>query len=350
VCIKKYLKFSESVFRVDRKMLVPVGEGYSRFSVEPLEKALKKVVFDKTHSEDTPLADKRDEICPVFVLSTRGKDAGPIKLFRSYGFYRDECPIWQAARATTAAPTYFPPAWVTVPSPPEWYVDGGVTQNNPSPFALKEGKELWKAKRCLLVSIGTGIQKRADLVGNKKTPKDDPDPKNDPTIETGPVGSHQSEEGNSARAGSTQTPKPKTGGMKVGLRKAATTVVGAFRKAARPIQPVADKAAQLGRFPGGFSTATRFLQELVKLSTESERTHGTTYAEAHSRDLSGQFRYHRFNVQNGMDDIGLEEWQNWDLMVSLTRNYLDSVDVPARLTECARDLLHPPGFESIQTT
>jgi hypothetical protein len=66
-----------------------------------------------------------------------------------------------------------------------------------------------------------------------------------------------------------------------------------------------------------------------------------------SKDLSSQFRYYRFNVQNGMDDIGLEEWQNWDLMISLTRNYLDSVDVPASLTECARDLLHPPGFESM---
>jgi len=323
-------------------MLVPVGEGYSRFSAEPLEKALKKVVYDNTHSEDTPLADTRDEICPVFIISTRGKDAGPIKLFRSYGFYKDECPIWQAARATTAAPTYFPPAWVTVPSPSEWYVDGGVTQNNPSPFALKEGKELWKAKRCLLVSVGTGIQKRADLVGNTKTPEDYSHPKNDPSIETSPVESRQSEEGTSD-AGSTHPPKPRFGGM----TKAATMVGGAFRKAALPIRLVADKATQLGRFPGGFSTATRFLQELVKLSTESEKTHGTMYAEAHSRDSSAQFRYYRFNVQNGMDDIGLEEWQNWDLMVTLTRNYLDSVDVPTRLTECAKDLLHPPGFESM---
>jgi len=325
-------------------MLVPVGEGYSRFDAEPLEKALKKVVFENTQSEDTRLADNRDELCPVFVLSTRGKDAGPIKLFRSYGFYRDECPIWQAARATTAAPTYFPPAWVTVPFPPEWYVDGGVTQNNPSPFALKEGKELWKTKRCLLVSVGTGIQKRVDLVSEKESPEvDSSEPKNAPRIEAGPV---ESQEGTSD-AGSTQPRKAKFGGTKVGLRKAAMTFGGALRKAASPIQPVADKVAQLGRFPGGFFTATRFLQELVKLSTESEKTHRTMYAEAHSKDLSAQFRYYRFNVQNGMDNIGLEEWQNWDLIVTLTRNYLGSVDVPARLTECAKGLLHPPGFEGM---
>jgi patatin-like phospholipase/acyl hydrolase len=159
VCIQKYLEFSKVIFRFNKKMLVLVREGYSRFNVEPLEKALKNVIFDNTPSKGTPLADKRDGICTVFVLLTHRKDAGPIKLLRSYGFYRDECPIWQAARATTAAPTYFPPTWVIVPTLSEWYIDGGVTQNNHSPFALKEGQELSKAKRCLLVSIGTGIQK-----------------------------------------------------------------------------------------------------------------------------------------------------------------------------------------------
>ena len=336
VCIQNYLEFSKAVFRLDRNMLVPVGEGYSRFSPEPLEKALKKVVSDNTESNDpeTPLADPRNEICRVFVVSTRGKDAGPIKLFRSYGFYKDECPIWQAARATTAAPTYFPPAWVTVPSPAEWYIDGGVTQNNPSPIALKEGKELWKARRCLLVSVGTGIQKRADLVGNKNTPQDNP---NESPALSGLVEAARSAVGIS-NVGSTQ---PSPGGM---MQNAGLKFGGIIKKSASLI---ADKAVQLGRFPGGFFTTTRFLRELVKLSTESEKTHNTLDAEARSKDVSAQFRYYRFNVQNGMDDTGLEEWQNWDLMASLTRNYLDSSEVSARLTECARNLLHPPGLESM---
>jgi hypothetical protein len=216
-----------------------------------------------------------------------------------------------------------------------------VTQNNPSPFALKEGKELWRAKRCLLVSVGTGIQKRADSIRNKKTPKDDSDLLNNPLIPAGPVDSHQSVEGTS-HAGSIHSPKPRFGGIKLGLQK------GAFGKVASLLRPVADKAAQLGQFPGGLSTATRFFnQELVKLSTQSEKTHRTMYAEAHSDDLSMRFPYYRFNVQNGMDDIGLEEWRNWDLLVTLTRIYLDSVDVAARLTKCAGDLLHPPGFEGM---
>jgi len=218
---------------------------------------------------------------------------------------------------------------VTVPFPPEWHVDGGVTHNNPSPFALKEGNELWKTKRCLLVSVGTGIQKRADFLGNKKTPEAESDPKNEPSIEAGPVESQQSVEGTSDAA-PTQSPTPKFGGIKGDLQTR-------FQK----------RLMRLMERQFASRASTRILQELVKLSTESEKTHGTMYAEAHSKDLAAQFWYYRFNVQSGMDDIGLEEWQNWDLMVSVTQNYLNSVDVPARLTECARDLLYPPGFESI---
>jgi hypothetical protein len=133
--------------------------------------------------------------------------------------------------------------------------------------------------------------------------------------------------------------------MKTSLwQKAASTIGGALEVAASPFQPVADKAAQAWRFPGGLATAARFAKQLVKLSTESEKTHRTVNAEAHSKDTSAQFRYYRFNVQRGMDEIGLEEWDNWDLIVTLTRNYLEELaDV---LAECAKDLLHPPGFES----
>jgi predicted acylesterase/phospholipase RssA len=337
MCVRQYLEFSESVFRVDRKMLVPVGEGYCRFSPEPLDKALKKVVFNQKNDENTPLADESDKLCPVFVIATPAREAGHIRLFRSYGFRRNTCPIWEAARATTAAPTYFPPAWVTVPHPPEQFIDGGVTQNNPSPIALKEGKELLKAKRCLLVSVGTGFQKRADFIGNRRSPKYDPQTNDTPLL--------SSQSPDTPDTPSPQPSKPMFDKNKTGLlQKAALTIGGALKVVVSPFQPVADKAAQAWRFPGGLATAARFAEQLVKLSTESEKTHRTINAEVNSKDASAQFQYYRFNVQRGMDEIGLEEWDNWDLIVTLTRNYLeDSADV---LAECAKDLLHPPGFES----
>jgi len=75
-------------------------------------------------------------------------------------------PVWQLVRASTAAPTYFPPEPIFIKNEPQahLFVDGGVTMyNNPAfklflmataePYQLK-----WQtgADKILLVSIGTG--------------------------------------------------------------------------------------------------------------------------------------------------------------------------------------------------
>lgn len=83
-------------------------------------------------------------------------------------------PLWQIVRASTAAPTYFPPEVVTFAAgtPKEYsfiFVDGGVTTyNNPAflafqmataaPYALN-----WSsgADRMLIVSVGTGSVAKA---------------------------------------------------------------------------------------------------------------------------------------------------------------------------------------------
>lgn len=80
--------------------------------------------------------------------------------------------LWQLVRASTAAPTYFPPEQVDAGGPvPFLMVDGGVTMyNNPAfllflmataePFHLE-----WPAGRdkMLVVSIGTGTSPKANL-------------------------------------------------------------------------------------------------------------------------------------------------------------------------------------------
>jgi hypothetical protein len=95
ICIDKYLEFSESVFRFDKKMLnLPVGENNTFFSPQPLEDALKKVIREETGEENTPLADDGNPICPVFVVTTTGRIAyGPLKLFKSYSHDRDQTPV-----------------------------------------------------------------------------------------------------------------------------------------------------------------------------------------------------------------------------------------------------------------
>ena len=54
--------------------------------------------------------------------------------------------LWEIARSTSAAPTYFTPSIVKWQTELEVFVDGGVFANNPSVLAYGEAKELWKRK------------------------------------------------------------------------------------------------------------------------------------------------------------------------------------------------------------
>jgi len=82
-----------------------------------------------------------------------------------------DLPLWQLVRASTAAPTYFPPEIIDVGAKtPFLFQDGGVTvYNNPAfllfLMATAEPYRLgWKPARdeMLLVSVGTGTSPRAE--------------------------------------------------------------------------------------------------------------------------------------------------------------------------------------------
>ena len=80
------------------------------------------------------------------------------------------CTIWQAARATSAAPTFFEP--LVMGSPPRRWIDAGMKFNNPSKAIRSEAGKLWgdingymdynRDIACFL-SIGTGFTEIARL-------------------------------------------------------------------------------------------------------------------------------------------------------------------------------------------
>ncbi len=80
--------------------------------------------------------------------------------------------LWQLLRASTAAPTYFPPEEIPLAGKTRLFMDGGITPyNNPALIAvlmatLPRYRICWPAKRELLhvVSVGTGLA-RARLPG-----------------------------------------------------------------------------------------------------------------------------------------------------------------------------------------
>ena len=76
-----------------------------------------------------------------------------LRLFRSWDQDGKTFPMRAVARATSAAPTYFPPAVIGAKT----YLDGGMEANNPASVAYDEARVLWPDERdFLVVSLGTG--------------------------------------------------------------------------------------------------------------------------------------------------------------------------------------------------
>jgi hypothetical protein len=81
-----------------------------------------------------------------------------------------DLPLWQLVRASTAAPTYFPPEAITLGAKSFLFVDGGITPyNNPSFLAFLMStvgayRLNWRAgaDHMLIVSIGTGTNPNAN--------------------------------------------------------------------------------------------------------------------------------------------------------------------------------------------
>lgn len=113
-----------------------------RFQEIRLREALTEVMVTAYDLE------KRD---PFFFRSRRAK-TDP----------RYDYPMWQAARATSAAPTYFEPLLIPWPGQDrDVLVDGGVFANNPALCAYAEAQAAIRegripASELLLVSLGTG--------------------------------------------------------------------------------------------------------------------------------------------------------------------------------------------------
>src|SRR5260370_41600024 len=87
-------------------------------------------------------------------------------LFRTYQSHEvhPDCKIWQAARATSAAPTFFKRVEIGMGQP---FIDGGLGHNNPSSLVLEEAKRLFDARQIgCLVSIGTG---QGEIISIKRT-------------------------------------------------------------------------------------------------------------------------------------------------------------------------------------
>jgi len=88
---------------------------------------------------------------PVFFVSRPTDEADE----EYYEALCGDVPIVDAAMATSAAPTYFPPHQVPMPRRPYSLIDGGVFANNPAGLARSFMKDAGHESE-LVVSLGTG--------------------------------------------------------------------------------------------------------------------------------------------------------------------------------------------------
>jgi hypothetical protein len=149
-----------------------------KFEDEPLALKLKDVF-----GENTKLGSDRLQTLLLLVMRNATTDSPWPLSNNPHAKYNDparpddnsKLPLWQLVRASTAAPTYFPPEVILLPNPDRSkekqfvFVDGGVTMyNNPAfqmflmatldKYWVRQPELRWQpsAEKMLIVSVGTG--------------------------------------------------------------------------------------------------------------------------------------------------------------------------------------------------
>lgn len=124
----------------------------SKYSTKPYEQLLRQYFGNVTMRQTYKpvVVTSIDSLHQVpFYFSTTGGDFGLIGMLRF---------MWEAARATSAAPVYFKPFYLKSGSRSYTLIDGGVGINNPSIVGVMLAKKLFPDKKVILVSIGTGTK------------------------------------------------------------------------------------------------------------------------------------------------------------------------------------------------
>lgn len=139
-------------YRQPWRMLTTVdGLLDEKYPSENIEAVLAEYFGDSRLSETMT-----DVIVPAYDLETR--ESIFFKSRKARANPMDDCLMWQAARATSAAPSYFEPALVQQSADLSYaLVDGGVFANSPAMCAYAEARKHYpQAEDILLVSLGTG--------------------------------------------------------------------------------------------------------------------------------------------------------------------------------------------------
>lgn len=151
----------------------------NKFDDQKLRAKLQDVIKSTTGEEESTLGSDKVRTYLMLVLRNATTDSpwpisnNPQAKYNelTHPYCNLVLPLWQLVRASTAAPTYFPPEVVSLGAGLEFiFVDGGVTMYNNPAFQLflmatvGQYKLAWPTgeDQMLLVSVGTGIAANAN--------------------------------------------------------------------------------------------------------------------------------------------------------------------------------------------
>ncbi|KAI8279405.1 protein kinase subdomain-containing protein [Colletotrichum sp. SAR11_57] len=217
----------------------------------------------------------------AFVCSVTDRNKKNPYLFRTYRGttnHAHNVEIWEAARATTAAPTFFRPMQLKIEAEWDDYMDGALAVNNPAKLVLKEAEAQFGTGRKLgfLLSLGTGLK------------ADD---------------------------------------------KAVNVDVDAERVIQRAVQEVKPRKSGSGAF------LSRGTFDILKLAKQGVTDTEPTHRELNERFSGTPNAYFRFNLDQGAADIKLNQYKKMVLLRAATEEYLRKPEVSADIDQVA-SLLH----------
>ncbi|RBR12243.1 uncharacterized protein FIESC28_08729 [Fusarium coffeatum] len=170
-CIASYNDLIRVVFgeksRMHQSKFNLRGQTQARFDSNMLESAVEKTIRDRGLSPTDKMLEDDTPSCKVFVCAISKSSTTTYRL-RSYHTYKTSinATICQAARATSAATTFFDPVSIEDME----FVDGALGANNPVEQVEEEATELWCPEtgnikplvKCF-ISIGTGNMGTYDI-------------------------------------------------------------------------------------------------------------------------------------------------------------------------------------------
>ena len=167
---QEYFKLGRIIFGKKKGVFTFISKA-QKYDSGPIENALK------TQFGDVLLGDQENVKTGLCIVTKRADTFSTWPLINhpkgQFYSYNEDIPLWQAVRASVAAPTFFLPAFVKVgPDEEAAFIDGGVSMaNNPAlqmfllatlkgyPFHWQTGEE-----NLMIVSIGTGSLKNKSTV------------------------------------------------------------------------------------------------------------------------------------------------------------------------------------------